>query len=539
MATKWADLSTIDLDNLVIASLVDSLRTELPTDRARALGKECEAEMSSLLVFAPRLWHFGHRHSLSVRHPRVSFSSWAHRIVGGPPRSPYEAFEVSQPATALLDDSTSHDAIKWSVIGGVYQTLLDSCPELEEARRRIVLDPTVQDAIVRIWKRMVDPLSFPERRLDALWYQERGSMTPMQAMYFEVRLVQILLPDCPVAALDLLDVFERDVLTDLHRPTSSLPVDAVTPVSPYFDADALGTLAEKLDDGTLNVDPANTTDVRHTTADRGDMYDTKFQEHVWVPPTRVRDYRWLPSMTFEGFAMSMLELSDNWTSTSQPSEHAAFLFDLLERIFTQDWSAQADAVITKAAVKQKVAIPAGGIVSTTQSSASAAERRLHRKESEAHRLLAGDVGGVEGHMEVSMSQVMLLPESVRAKILDGTSPDVVTVEQLDEEQLDRSNRRKPPAVHARYVPQFIRIFPGDGHAHRDGDNVGGHGGDGGATYARGNRMFQAVPRMLYTLTSEDTLKSAVKAVRQPGALPSSKNPRVRYDNDPNAPTARR
>ncbi|CUF09634.1 Hypothetical protein, putative [Bodo saltans] len=534
MATKWADLSSTDLDNLVIASLVDSLRTELPTDRARALGKECEAEMSSLLVFAPRLWHFGHRHSLSVRHPRVSFSSWAHRIVGGPPRSPYEPFEVSLPAPVLLEDESSHDAIKWSVMSGVYQTLLDSCPELEEARRRIVLDRTVQDAIVRIWKRMVDPLSFPERSMDALWYQERGSMTPMQCMYFELRLVQILLPDCPLAALDLLDVYERDMLTDLHRPSSSLPTDSVTPVPPYFDADALGTLAEKLDDGTLNVDPANTTDVRHTTADRGDMYDTKFQEHVWVPPTRVRDYRWLPNMTFEGFTMSMLELSDNWTSTSQPAEHAAFLFDILEKIFTQDWSAQADALITKAAVKQKVAIPSGSTTSATQSSASAAERRLHRKESEALSLVPAN--GVEGHMEVSMSQVMLLPESVRERILDGTSPDVITVEQLDDEQIQRAIRRKPPPVQTRYVPQFIRILPGDASYQNNGD-VDGSAGD--ATYARGHQMFRAVPRMLYTLTSEDTLKSAVKAVRQPGALPSTKNPRVRYDSSAPSQAPRR
>lgn len=533
MSTKWADLSSIELDNLVCASLVDSLRTELPTDRARALGRECEAEMSSLLVFAPRIWHFGHRHSLSVRHPRISFSSWAHRIVGGAPRLPYEPLEVCQPSAVLMDDESSHDAVKWSVIGGVYQTLLDSCPELEEARRRIVMEPTVQDAIVRIWKRLVDPLMFPERRLDARWHEERGSMTPMQAMYFELRLVQTLLPDCPLAALDLLDVFERDMLTDLHRPTSSLPLDGATPVPAYFDADALGTLAEKLDDGTLNVDPANTTDVRHTTADRGDMYDTKFQEHVWVPPTRVRDYRWLPNMTFEAFVMSLLELSDNWTSTTQPAEHAAFLFDLLERIFTQDWSAQADAMITKAAVKQKVAIPTGGTMSSTLSSASAAERRSHRKESEAHGLSA--VIG-EGQMEVSMSQVMLLPESVRERILDGTSPDVVSVEQLEENMALREMRRRPPPVEARYVPQFVRIFPGDRRLDESGDDGGG---SGGSTYARGRHMFQAVPRMLFTLTTEETLKSAVRAVKQPGALPSTKNPRVRYDKGATIPPSRK
>jgi hypothetical protein len=125
-------------------------------------------------------------------------------------------------------------------------------------------------------------------------------------------------------------------------------------------------------------------------------------------------------------------------------------------------------------------------------------------------------GAPDGNTEVSMAQLMLLPENVRERIFDGTSDAVITIDQLEDQLLQQENRKLPPPVQVRYVPQFVRVFP----TTEDDD---------GKTYVRGARRFHSLPRVLYTLTTEETLKGAVKEVRQPGALPSSRNPRVRYD----------
>lgn len=484
MATKWSALSTVELDNLVVASLTDSLRTEVTTEQARILGRQCANELTSLLVFAPRLWDFSHRHSLSLRHPRMSYTSWAHRIEGGAPREPYDVLEVILPSTSLLDDDATPEALKWGEVASVYGAIMDNTPELEEARRRILDSPSVQDAILRIWSKMVDPMLFPTRPTSGCaWYEQRGSMTPRQYMYVQLRLVQTLLPDAPLASTDLLDIMERDMMIDMHRPERCLE-DASS--SPYFDSNSLLELAHTLQGG-------NTEASLHHTISRGDMYDLRFQEHTWNPTTQVRDYRALPNISFPAFVMSMVELSDNWTSTSTTEEHAAFLFDLLDRMFTQDWAAQADAMMIRAAIKQKTpgVVPAMFPVGPTQTTASIAERRMYRKEStvQAQSLAAiADQGSAVTGM--TMGQVMMLPNEVRDSLLDGTHEALLSDDDIKahfaEVQAGNARNRSPTVRELRLARQIM--------------------------IARRNHR-PAIPQMLFTLTAEPTIKAAMKEAR--------------------------
>lgn len=489
-ARRWGALTAVELDTLVIAALTDTLRTEVSSESARALGREAAHELQSLLVFAPRLWGFEHRHSLSLRHPRTSFETWAHRIRGGAPsQQAYDLSEIAAPPHVLLQDASAAGQ-KWEKVASVYQLLLDNCPEVDEARLRVVTHAAVRDAISRTWRRLVDETDSSRGETNC------GTMRPMQYMYFEIRLAQTLLPDNLLATVDLLEIFEWDMLVDLHRPTAGEGDWCAA----AFDAQALDDMRRRYADGELQTNPSASNEVRTATG-IDNAFGAAYQEHIWPVQQRLRDYRGLPNMTFEQFSRSMLELADNWTSTSNPLEYAAFLFDVYEKIFTHDWCAQADALLISAAVKRKAPGSSGGVPvyssKAGMTTATAAQRKAHRRESSINGF-NDEIVGSATRSDMTMGQIMLLPPDVREGLLDGTAAEIVDMDVVEAEIAEKV-RSSVPIVAVKYVPQFI--LRGET---RDGDRV----------YHRGNRVFRTTPRMLFTITTEpDSLRDAVAESR--------------------------
>lgn len=535
---RWEHLSDVELDNLVVASLTDSFRTEISTETAKLLNSESPHEVTSLLVLAPRLWWSGHRHSLSLRHPRTSFSSWSHRVGGGKQcTQAYDMMEATSSSALLLQDFSA-TAARWGRLITVHKTLLASAPELGEARRRVLFHPSLKDVITRIWVRLVGnplqelddpgqtaleaspatlPLSSSAKASTNAYFDPPGGptvkMSAKQYVYFECRIAQQLFPECALIVTDMFDVIERDMLIDMYRPPCLVDAsDKEDTITPFFDHDSLQDILQKIERGEISTEPP-IVDSKDDNATVESMYGGSYQEKVWGTLQRVRDYRKLPGVTFESFFMSMLELADNWTSSTNPLEYAAFLFDLYEKVFTQDWSADADAVILRAAIKHKAVIPqeisapalSGPPVyasKRTQSSANAAQLREYRRESKAQvSALLEHTNLTQQIEEMSMGQLMMLPQDARSGLLDGTSEAVIDEDDFVQlESLAALLRRPPPIVDVRYVPQFIRD---------------GYNSDGMIQYTRGEKRFAVPTQVLMTLTSQDTIERAVEEVSRP------------------------
>jgi hypothetical protein len=310
-----------DVDNFVVQLLLEKFQTEVAPDARRVILTECPAQIRSLLVFAPRLYRFSHRSMFSLRHPHMSYVTWAHQVESGPVRSLYR----DSPTEGRVFDRSS--VVRWATVADAHDTMIRTSEEdLKLAFDRLEYDAGLQDIIARFWNRLV-----PVIREDAM--KPSVTLSAAAYMYLEAKIADCLFPSEPLTVLDLLDDFESDLRVD-----SSLSIRDVGGGASAAEGDG-----EQSDDG-------NNSDSSLSASNQSTSYDFAPISQLMTLGSdgkQYRNLRGMPSVTFKQFKRSMLELADNWTTSCHPLEFTAFLWDLHSKIFADDWSAEADETITK------------------------------------------------------------------------------------------------------------------------------------------------------------------------------------------------
>ena len=306
-----------DIDNYVVHLLLEKFQTEVSPEQQRKALVECAAEVRSLLVFAPRLFRFSHRTLFSLRHPFMSYTTWAHQVESGPVRRVY-----AETDRGTVLDTTNAD--RWAVVADVHDTIIKTGEEdLKPAVDRLEADPGLQDIIVRFWNRLV-----PVIREECM--KPGVTMSAAAYMYLHAKMADCLFPTEPLIVVDLIDDLEADLRMDATLSATS--TGAVDGGDGERSELSVSRSSSRSNSQSATYDLAPISQLTTLGSNDNKQY---------------RNLRGMPSIKFEQFKRSLLELADNWTTSCHPMEFAAFLWDLYSKIFADDWAAEADATITK------------------------------------------------------------------------------------------------------------------------------------------------------------------------------------------------
>jgi hypothetical protein len=267
----------------------------------------------------------------------------------------------------------------------------------------------------------------------------------------------------------------------------------------------------------------------------------------------------------------MLEISDNWTSTCHPAEHTALLCDLLGKVFADDWSAEADQVIIRAAVKWKNmkprvsvgdssgrAVGAAGAVaqgdppvgdgvpifSRKKSVATAEQRKEYQRQASLCELATTDN---ETGMSLTFDELSALPRHMRDSIVEGRNiaclenekrvTELLTrthgsvtvldgvatnLEELierfrfgtDEQEATDGTSAPNKPHHGFYVPAKRPNMTMEEGEDSDGDDGVPRVKGKIPVYRRGSKRYCAAQAKLLSLTTESTVPEAMKEAKR-------------------------
>ncbi|ESL05579.1 hypothetical protein TRSC58_06767 [Trypanosoma rangeli SC58] len=369
------------VDRTFVLSLFHGFCTAVPPDARKQLATTEVDAVQYVLILRPRLTSFTHRCNISLRHPAVSMAA---RLYYNNQRAALQeeggqSGDCTAGTTSMLGSiTTSHGSVlgrrssrraswlgsiegstkpitlqqltrnNWELLASCHDVMLRNSKPRHIALRAIASNDFVNDVICRYWERITVPPGEVELNPHLYFGRSNSSistgvvsgsltyatrMTASQYVYLHLRIAGVLLPPSSLQA-EILDSIIFDLRKDatLRQSNSGLSFgrapelygnrvneDTIVDDSAGLEAstssaycpgeDTLAQLAEVA--GKSKVDP----DVNKFAASLTDF----------------------PDISFGQFWQSMLELSDNWTSSSHPMEHAAFLMELYCEVFAHEW----------------------------------------------------------------------------------------------------------------------------------------------------------------------------------------------------------
>ncbi|KAF8307076.1 hypothetical protein TcBrA4_0021510 [Trypanosoma cruzi] len=368
------------VDRTFILSLFHGFCTAVPGSVQQELATTEADAVQFVMILRPRLTSFTHRSNISLRHPAVSMAARLYynelrafireesRFTGdsaitrnvpvagssvsgrenlGERRgSSYTSWPgvTTKPITA--EQLTQNN---WELMGSCHDVLLRNSQPRRIAVYAIASNDLVNDIICRYWERITVPSgsvgfrpSFASGSNDvskSFTLTESGSgihathMTSLQYIYLHLRIAGILLPPSSLKT-EILDSIILDLRVDamLSGKTGGLSFGrppeyfGYRPTDDEFDDDSVGLESAPKDP----LHPVNESPIQMVEPSEA----SKFPFNVNNFRTSLDD---LPDISFGQFWISMLELSDNWTSTSHPMEHAIFLMELYCEVFAHEW----------------------------------------------------------------------------------------------------------------------------------------------------------------------------------------------------------
>ncbi|RNF02137.1 hypothetical protein TraAM80_06562 [Trypanosoma rangeli] len=369
------------VDRTFVLSLFHGFCTAVPPDARKQLATTEVDAVQYVMILRPRLTSFTHRCNISLRHPAVSMAA---RLYYNNQRAALQeeggqSGDCMTGVTSMLGSTTtSRGSVlgrrssrraswvgsiegstksitlqqltrnNWELLASCHDVMLRNSKPRRIALRAIASNEFVNDVICRYWERITVPPG--EVELNPRFYFGRSSssistgvvsssltyatrMTASQYVYLHLRIAGILLPPSSLQA-EILD----SIILDLRK-------DATLSQS---NAGLLFGRAPELYGNRVNEDTivddlvgleASTSSVycrgEDTLAQLAEIAGkSKVAPDVNNFSASLTDF---PDISFGQFWQSMLELSDNWTSSSHPMEHAAFLMELYCEVFAHEW----------------------------------------------------------------------------------------------------------------------------------------------------------------------------------------------------------
>ncbi|EKF32129.1 hypothetical protein MOQ_004025 [Trypanosoma cruzi marinkellei] len=368
------------VDRTFVLSLFHGFCTAVPGSvRQEIVTTEADA-VQFVMILRPRLTSFTHRSNISLRHPAVSMaarlyynelraffredsrmpgdnaapknvpvagsSASGREYLGERRGSSYTSWPgvIAKPIT--VEQLTQNN---WELMGSCHDVLLRNSQPRRIAVLAIASNELVNDIICRYWERITVPsgtMGFrhsstvgSNEASKSFTFTETGSgiyathMTALQYVYLHLRIAGILLPPSSLQT-EILDSIILDLRVDamLSGKKGGLSFGKPPELCGYRSTD------DEFDDDSVGLESAPNDPLHTVDEDLIQMVEpfgaSKIPFNMNKFKTSLDD---LPDISFGQFWMSMLELSDNWTSTSHPMEHAIFLMELYCEVFAHEW----------------------------------------------------------------------------------------------------------------------------------------------------------------------------------------------------------
>ncbi|RNF16816.1 uncharacterized protein Tco025E_05396 [Trypanosoma conorhini] len=375
-----ADYDLYTVDRTFVLSLFHGFCTAVPAEVRRQLATTEVDAVQHVLILRPRLTSFTHRCNISLRHPAVSMAA---RLYYNKQRAALE--EERGPLGEDMAGNTSLHAgstaargsvmgrrysrrvslqgpaefakpitlqqlarNNWELVASCYDVMLRNSQPRRIATWAIASNEFVNDVICRYWERITVPpgdvelsprFDLGHKSASVSVSLEGGNatyatrMTASQYVYLHLRIAGVLLPPSSLQA-EILDSIILDLRMDATLSQSPAGLSFGRAPELYgnrANEDALAEDSQGLESSSeVSHCPGEDT-LAQLTEIAG---KSKVASDVNNFNTSLAD---LPDISFGQFWQSMLELSDNWTSTSHPMEHAAFLMELYCEVFAHEW----------------------------------------------------------------------------------------------------------------------------------------------------------------------------------------------------------